>query len=257
MQDLAENHRALRQVMGVGDWDEKTSFDWRRIRDNICHVQPSTIKAINHLVVQAGHALAPEAPQAVRGDSFVVDTNIHYPTESGLVLDGLRVILRIAVQLSAVIGADGWRQHKHLLKKAKQLATEIRRISHGKGAGYRDRLADAYRRLLKHTERILARTASLAEQTKRFLEQHPQRTGEAMALLSDLCDFLRMTEQVCGAARRRVLQGETVPNSDKLFSCSNRTRNCTAAARSAKRTRSADWCWSSRMPPVSCVITKF
>jgi len=37
--DLAENHRKLRHMMGIGDWDEATSFDWRRIRGNVCLVK--------------------------------------------------------------------------------------------------------------------------------------------------------------------------------------------------------------------------
>ena len=36
LQDLAENHRSLRQIMGIGDWqDEEVDFDWRRIEDNL------------------------------------------------------------------------------------------------------------------------------------------------------------------------------------------------------------------------------
>ena len=35
LQDLAEQHRALRQIMGIGDWDQEVAFDWRRIRDNV------------------------------------------------------------------------------------------------------------------------------------------------------------------------------------------------------------------------------
>ena len=44
LHDLAEQHRALRHIMGIGDWDEETSFSWRRIRDNICLVRPETIE---------------------------------------------------------------------------------------------------------------------------------------------------------------------------------------------------------------------
>ena len=49
LQDLAENHRALLQIMQVGSWEE-ASFDWRRIRDNICKVRPETIEKINQLI---------------------------------------------------------------------------------------------------------------------------------------------------------------------------------------------------------------
>ena len=82
LQDLAENHRSLRQIMGIGDWQEEVDFDWRRIEDNLSKLRPETLKKINGIVVRAGHALVPKAIAAVRGDTFVVETNIHHPTES-------------------------------------------------------------------------------------------------------------------------------------------------------------------------------
>jgi hypothetical protein len=41
LQDLAEQHRTLRLMMGIGDWDDQTDFDWRRIRDNLCLLRPT------------------------------------------------------------------------------------------------------------------------------------------------------------------------------------------------------------------------
>jgi len=100
LQDLAEQHRNLRLMMGIGDWQEQVDFDWRRIRDNVCLLRPGTLEKINHLIVAAGHKLAPEAVKAVRGDSFVVETNIHYPTESSLIGDGLRKVVTLAAELA-------------------------------------------------------------------------------------------------------------------------------------------------------------
>src|ERR1041384_1195575 len=69
LQDLAENHRTLRQIMGIGDWQEAVDFDWRRIEDNLIKLRPETLKKISDLIVRAGHELAPEAITAVRGDT--------------------------------------------------------------------------------------------------------------------------------------------------------------------------------------------
>ena len=125
LQDLAEQHRALRQIMGIGDWDEHVTFDWRRIRDNLTKIRPETIERIDHLVVATGHELAPHAAETVRADSFVVQTNIHYPTESSLIRDGLRKILTIGAALAFLLGVDGWRQHRHLYRKVRKLVREI------------------------------------------------------------------------------------------------------------------------------------
>ena len=46
LQDLAENHRCLRQIMGLGDWQEDVDFDWRRIEDNLIKLRPATLQQL-------------------------------------------------------------------------------------------------------------------------------------------------------------------------------------------------------------------
>ena len=104
----------------------------------------------------AGHQLAPKAIESVRGDTFVVETNIHYPTESSVIGDGLRKIVNLAAELAAAKDRDGWRQAKHLLKKVRRLAREIGRASRAKGQGA-DRLQPGYKKLLALAEDLLKR----------------------------------------------------------------------------------------------------
>jgi IS5 family transposase len=217
LQNLAEEHRSLRNIMGVGGWDDEQSFDWRCIRDNVCCLLPETIERINHSIVAEGHRLVPEAPQTVRGDSFVVATNIHYPTDSSLIGDGLRRIVPLAVQLASLLGVDGWRQHKHLFRAVKKQLRAINRIAASKGHNSRSRLQDAYRTLIDLADRILARALQLLDPA--LLTISPREPGsEVNALRDQLHALLTMTVQVCDVARRRVLQGETIANDEKLFS---------------------------------------
>jgi len=214
LQDLAEQHRALRHIMGIGDWEEDARFDWRRIQDNLTKIRPETIERINHLIAAEGHRLVPQAAQTVRVDSFVAETNVHYPTESTLIRDGLRKLLILGGDLATRIGADGWRQQKHLYKKAKRLARQIDRIAARKGSGYHERLKVSYRELLALAETITTRAEELRKRAGR------RRCGDAevLTLTAEVQVFLERTRHVCGTARRRVLQGEQVPNADKLFS---------------------------------------
>jgi len=215
LQDLAEQHRALRHIMGLGDWEQEgTDFNWRRIHDNICLLKPKTIEMISHLIVREGHRLEPEAPKKVRADSFVVETNIHYPTESSLIVDGVRKVIELCVVLSSTWGGSGWRQHEQLLKKVKQTARQISRTSTRKGQHYKKRLKKQYRVLLKRTERILRRATELCE----TLEIDAAHDIRVIIQLVALKEFMARTEHICNTARRRVLEGESVPNEDKLFS---------------------------------------
>jgi len=101
LQDLAEQHRALRHIMGIGDWKDDKDFGWRRIRDNICLLTPDTIDRISQLIVAEGHRLNPEAAKQARADSFVVETNIHWPSESTLIRDGVGKIIELCVSADA------------------------------------------------------------------------------------------------------------------------------------------------------------
>jgi transposase, IS5 family len=219
LQDLAEQHRNLRLIMGIGDWDERTDFDWRRIRDNLCLLQPVTLERINHLVVAAGHALAPAAIEAVRGDTFVVETNIHYPTESTLIEDGLGKVLTLAAALAKAHALPGWRQHEQLQRNVKDIVRQISRASRTKNKGA-DGLKPGYRRLLDVAEGVLQRARDL------LLNLRFRAEGEGIDWLGEglagpcekLWHYVQLTTKVCGTARRRVLLGETVPNEEKLFS---------------------------------------
>ena len=225
LQDLAENHRSLRCIMGIGNWqDDEVDFDWRRIEDNLIKLRPETLQKINALIVKTGHVLEPEAIESVRGDTFVVETNIHYPTESSVIGDGLRKIVNLAAELAATNALDGWRQAKHLLKKVRGLVRQIGRASRAKGQGA-DRLQPGYQKLVGLAEDLLER----ARQLLRSLRFKPDLTTFALANVkngtaplttpeAELLGFIVLTEKVCDNVRRRVLQGETLANEEKIHS---------------------------------------
>jgi transposase, IS5 family len=214
LQDLAEQHRALRHIMGIGDWETQVDFSWRRIRDNVCLLQPTTIEKISHALVAEGHTLAPDAAKRIRVDSFVLETNIHYPTESSLIHDGVRKTIELAVELADELKLPGWRQHQHVLKNITQITRQIGRIAAGKGPHYQQRLEKQYRQLLKQTGRILRRAQDFCEQALAL----PAADLDVALRTASIKHFVQLTQQVCDTARRRVLLGETVPNADKLFS---------------------------------------
>lgn len=205
LHDLSENHRALRAVMGIGSWDQETNYKWRTIRNNISLLRPETIDKISQLIVQAAHKIVP--------DAIVMETNIHYPTESSLIRDGLRKIISMCVEWAQNLGLSGWRQHDHLWKIIRKLVRKIDRIAQKKGPNYLKRMQEPYRELLHQAQRIITRARALCLESGQG-----EPTSEDIFGPSSLPAFIARTERVMDTARRRVLQGETVPNSDKLFS---------------------------------------
>jgi hypothetical protein len=213
LQDHVENHRALRGIMGIGDWEALDGFNHRTIRDTLCLLKPATISKLNEAIVSAGHALDPQAAATVRADSFVIETNIHYPTESTLILDGIRKLVPLCVDLAATCGISGWRQIAHLIKKIKKLVQKIGRMAASKSPLKKDLLSAAYAELLERAGKVLQLARELV---KAATEDHGSRAILLQIKAIEL--WIDLTSQVCDTARRRVLLGESVPNSEKLFS---------------------------------------
>lgn len=213
LQDLCENHRALRCLLTVGDWDESTIFGSRRIRDTLAMLNPETIASINQLIVEHAQDIHGDARRAVRADSFVVETNIHHPTESSLIWDGVRKIIPLCVRLAEVLNSSGWRQAKHLRKVIKQQVREIARISASKSPRVTATLPTVYGKLLSRVANLLDRVETLQIQSQEHLYDLT-----VVGLNAQIDHWLTLTKKVCDTAYRRTALQETVPNSDKLFS---------------------------------------
>jgi transposase, IS5 family len=213
LQDQVENHRTLRGIMGIGEWENTDGFTFRRIRDTLCQIKPTTLSKINDLVVQAGHMIQPDAATTVRADSFVIETNIHYPTESSLLFDGVRKFVPLCANLARLFEIDGWRQSDHLVKKIKKIKQNIGRIAASKSQPKKDALKSLYGDLLERVSQLLLRANELVKAVK-----NEPISPEIDLQIIAIEHWINLTEQVSDTARRRVILGETVPNCDKLFS---------------------------------------
>jgi IS5 family transposase len=222
LQNLAEEHRTLRRLLGIGSWQddhpEAESFDWRRLRDNVCLLRPETLKQLNTLVVRAGHCLVPEAAATVRGDTFVVETDIHYPTDANLLADGLRKIVSVAQTLAVLLGVSGWRQGRQLQRRVKQLLRRINQACKSKQGGAARRRKRAYQPLLKLTRTLLGRARQLVQQAQAVAARDLAQSLLSSSLCQELEHYVELTEQALSQAHRRVVRGEQVPNAEKLFS---------------------------------------
>ena len=84
LSDLADNHLRLRQMMGLGPFDINR-YPRSTIHDNLTSLSARTLETISNIIVAEGHRFCPHAVDKVRGDSFVVAKNIHYPTDTNLI----------------------------------------------------------------------------------------------------------------------------------------------------------------------------
>jgi IS5 family transposase len=96
----------------------------------------------------------------MRVDTTVVETNIHYPTDSSLLGDGVRVLTRTMKKIAGIAGAAGAKLRDRS-RSVKLRMLEIARAARSKRSPSQTRLKEAYRKLLNATGRVLG-------QAKRF-----------------------------------------------------------------------------------------
>jgi IS5 family transposase len=189
--------------------DDTTLIRWANT------IGPETLQRLNDRVVQLARAEKVTRGRKLRVDTTAVETDIHYPTDSGLIGDGVRVVSRLLRRAKAVLGeaAAGLRgAFRSRVRTVRKLAQQLHRIARRKGQEGRAALKAAYGRLMATAERTGAQAKRVLEALKRSgergAEQLAGRVGELLPRLT------RGIEQ----ARRRVLQGESVPAQEKLLS---------------------------------------
>ena len=205
--ELANRHLDVRRMLGLSEALDSPQFHWRTVNRNLQLLTPELLAEINVLVVQAGHALVghtPQQPLAARCDSFVVETDVHYPTDVSLLWDALRCMLRSVAAACGLWGVSGWRQKRRWLLKMKAL---FNRVRSSKQRSKRPQRVEVYVR----------QAVQLAERARASVEAL-EKAGCGEATRSEIMGYVEMVERLAGQVKRRVLEGEQIPQEEKVFS---------------------------------------
>lgn len=118
---LSNSHRELRQMLGHSDFYDETYYNLQTLKDNVGLLSEDLLVKINDIVVNGGHLLVGKKSEgeALHGrcDSFVVETNIHYPTDTNLLLDAMRKSLFLSADLCVKYGIADLRQYQYNFKQ--------------------------------------------------------------------------------------------------------------------------------------------
>ena len=214
IQELANNHLTIRQMLGHSDFADGQRWGVQTLKDNLRLFTPELLERINAVVITAGHALVKKSPDdglAVRGDSFVVETDVHYPTDTNLLYDAVRQVIETSAGLCADAGLSDWRQHAYnvrCLKKAYRRTQQVKRSraqDETKRAAREVEIRQAHEDYLALAESFLAR-ARVTRLT--LIAVHHGPAARFTALDDYVAHAVRQIDQV----RRRVLHGERIPH---------------------------------------------
>ena len=222
LHELVNQHHTLREMLGHALFDE-TNYPYQTLKDNVSLFTPELLDKINQVVVGAGHALVKKkAGAALRGrcDSFVVETDVHYPTDSNLLYDAMRKVITLTARWCAELGVSEWRQYRHNIRQLKRLlrAAQNKKRSQAQSAVLQEQNATRLRAAYEEYLAVAARYLYQAQETLAQLEQGGLCDEFALLRKLEIEGFMQHAIRQIDHTQRRVLQGEAIPHGEKVFS---------------------------------------
>jgi IS5 family transposase len=173
-------------------------------------VGPHTVEQIHERIVKITQNKGLIEGRRMRVDTTVVETNVHYPTDSSLLGDGVRVLIRTMKKVRKITGEAGARLRDRS-RSVKLRVLDIARAARAKGGPHKEKLQRAYGKLLNSTSRVVG-------QAKRFSREIAEGVKQASGVLEQLAlEGLRqqldamvpLVKQVMKQARARIFRGDT------------------------------------------------
>jgi IS5 family transposase len=171
---------------------------------------PEIIQQLHQRMVELAVENKVVQGRKMRVDTTVVETNIHYPTDSSLLGDGDRVLTRLMKKVTAITGEVGAKL-RNSMRSVQRRVAEIARASRAKGDKGKERIEPMYRKLLKITNRVL-------RQAKRFSDEIASGVKRAADILKqaaleglkrEIDSMVETLQRVVHQAKARVFGGDT------------------------------------------------
>ena len=216
---IANYDKCVRELMGVEPNDFGFSgpakkYSLTALKENIGLLQLETIEKINTLVLEVGQGyLKKKDQEAVRlkADSYVVKTDVHFPTDYNLLWDAARKCIEISCALAEQQKIAGWRKASDWKKRVK---VEFRKLQKTKKSGGKNKKA----RLEYATKEYLNLAQILDKKTAEFITIFtPCSTKQTLKILELEYYKLMLTKHI-DLVERRLLKAEKIPHNEKVFS---------------------------------------
>jgi IS5 family transposase len=197
-------YRDFTRVGGGKMPDAKTMGRWG------IAIGPQVLKQIHERIVKIAQAKGVTPGRRMRVDTTVVETDIHYPTDSSLLGDGVRVLTRAMKKITQIAGAVGTKLRDRS-RSVKFRLLEIGRIARAKGQINQDKLKQRYRSLLNTTSRVVGQAKRFSAEIGKGVKQATSVSKQLalVGLRAQLDEMVPLVRQVMKQTRARIFRGNT------------------------------------------------
>lgn len=218
LHNLANNHFSLRFLMGVEcEYGfKRIQFEYQNIYDNVSLLSDQLIGELNAIIIGFGHAEVFKKKEVaalhLKTDSFVVESNVHFPTDYNLLWDCVRKCLDTVLGfLDKYDNIEGWRKIANWRQEAKGLMRELGKACSSGGKNKENRVKKA-------SVKYLAKTRALMAKLTKDVPTLPLNDFGDLAAYYVLEHFMILMDKHIDLLHRRVINGEVIPHCEKIFS---------------------------------------
>jgi IS5 family transposase len=171
---------------------------------------PEVVEQIHRRMVELAVENKVVQGRKMRVDTTVVETNIHYPTDSSLLGDGDRVLTRVMKKVTAIAGAAGTKLRNRMRSVGRRVA-EIARASRAKGEKGKEKIEPLYRKLLGLTGRVVGQAKRFSCEIASGVKHSPDVLKQAAleGLKREIDGMVETLGKVVKQAKARVFGGDT------------------------------------------------
>jgi IS5 family transposase len=220
MEHIANYDSLVRQMLEVpaAPWGEDNKkFGHQTLRDNVALLDDQLLQQINARIAAAGREVfakkggAPVAALELKVDSYVLEADVHFPTDLSLLWDaGRKCVDLVEGLLASGYTLPGWRKFKAWRRQLKNLQRSTSQIVYRGGANKEARVKQAVRE-------YLAVGCALSAKVRQSLLELCDLTVDATRW-EKLAYFHTMLDKHLDLVERRLLNEETIPSHEKVFS---------------------------------------
>lgn len=206
----------IRQIMGIESdiGYPKQEIKYQTIIDNVSLLDDEIVKELNAVIIEFGHdVFKKKRKEALRlkTDSFVVESNVHFPTDYNLLWDSARKSIDMVNKLQEKYHLEGWRKIQNWRSDLKNKMRALGRASASGGKGKHDRIKLVARN-------YLTKAKALLEKLDKSKTTFPQENVADVFIIRELECFMKLLEMHINLLERRIINGEKIPHSEKIFS---------------------------------------
>lgn len=220
LQNNANYHTQLRQMLGHSIWDLEKRYALQTLKDNLILFTPEVLDNINQIAIEQGHEVFnKKTDEILKGscDSFVFETNVHYPTDISNLWDAVRKIITLNMQVCNGFNISDWRQGKLNLRKVKACFRSVQQAKRSTSKN-EDVKAEKDQLVINAHTAYVNLSHGYIDKVRGTLKTLPLSDIVTHCKVQQIEGYINDAEILIDQIKRRVIKGETIPQNEKIFS---------------------------------------